>query len=79
MRSYEIHALSSHHDGALAVMSGLPEVPETANCASCREVVGPRGEMYFACSLILSDQESWVVCSLCSDPVLIIERSTSIS
>lgn len=72
MRSYEFHTLTTHHDLATAVLSGLPEVSETASCVSCGERVGPRGGIFVPCALVLDDESSWLVCNLCIYPIISI-------
>lgn len=70
MRHVELHFIETAHDLASAELAGL-DVYEDDTCDTCHEPIGEqRVEKFVPFVILLDDEQEWVVCADCAEPVL---------
>jgi len=76
MMNLELHLLRSWDDADLAEKAGViafdEDVPE--RCEHCETIVGPRGDDFVPCVVVLEDDDEddmyYLVCKTCATPVV---------
>jgi hypothetical protein len=70
MRHLEIHVIYSEADAAHAGLAGLIDLVNDESCDHCGEDVAFTASDFVPCTIVLEDDEEWLLCTDCALPTI---------